>query len=323
MAMSEEQKALNKEWSKQRDRIMHTVKRLKDSGIDVEISFNKPEKVDTNIIDFLSSINRETILEGGENDILSIKVKEEKPTNQSLDYNEEQRRYAKEQGYDEEFILDSERKAKQIELENETAKVSEENYGDYNTTDDFGGYTNIDDNFDETDELAINTGFDYYVDKDTGAKYYDDDTRIYEKDKRGHIIYDETGKPKIREELEHHISMPMSGDDYEQMLWDRMTSKYDNLASEAGEAGEMVRAKMEEWRDNYSVSEIRSAFEAAAADGYEISFADLYMGDTTRLGLLLEVTGKYLPGYEMNDLYDAIRNFAEYEELRQDYEYPV
>ena len=237
MAMSEEQKALNKEWSKQRDRIMHTVKRLKDSGIDVEISFNKPEKVDTNIIDFLSSINRETILDGGENDVLSIKVKEQKPTEQTRDYKEEQRQYAKEQGYDEEFILDSERKAKQIELENEAARVAEENYDDY---------AEIDDNFDETDELAINTGFDYYIDKDTGAKYYDDDTRIYEKDKRGHLVYDETGKPKIREELEHHISTPMSGDDYERMLWDRMTSKFDNLAAEAGEAGEMVMEKMEE-----------------------------------------------------------------------------
>ena len=114
----------------------------------------------------------------------------------------------------------------------------------------------------------------------------------------------------------------MSKEEYEDLMWQQMNSKFENLAEEASPLGDFIKEHLSDWRDNYSVSDVRSAFEQAAADGYELSWADLYEGDLSRLALKLAVIEKYLPGYSETDLLGAVMDLAEYDEMQENYEMP-
>lgn len=171
-------------------------------------------------------------------------------------------------------------------------------------------------------EPEINTAFEFYIDEETGEVFSFDDSRIYEKDKSGHLKVDEHGKLKIKDNLKHKVEVPMSKEEYEDLMWQQMNSKFENLAEEASPLGDFIKEHLSDWRDNYSVSDVRSAFEQAAADGYELSWADLYEGDLSRLALKLAVIEKYLPGYSETDLLGAVMDLAEYDEMQENYEMP-
>lgn len=159
----------------------------------------------------------------------------------------------------------------------------------------------------------------YYRDVNTGTVYDSDDSRIYQRNSQGRLKYDTNGNPLIKPTLARIDEQVMSREEYEALVLELIRSKYENLATDVGS---IVLSRMDEWQKKYSADEIRAAKEAAAADGYDITWADMYDGDEERLALQLDVIESYLPFNDFTQRLNAIQALAQYDDENDNYEEP-
>ena len=159
----------------------------------------------------------------------------------------------------------------------------------------------------------------YFRDVNTGTVYSSEDSRIYMRNSQGRLKYDANGQPLIKPNLAMINEQIMSREEYEALIMELMRSKYENISTEVGA---IVLARMDEWQKKYSADEIRTAKEAAAADGYDISWSDIYEGDEERLALQLDVIENYLPNNNFFDRQAAIMKLAQYDDENENYEEP-
>ena len=159
----------------------------------------------------------------------------------------------------------------------------------------------------------------YYRDVNTGTIYSSEDSRIYMRNSQGRLKYDAKGNPLIKPSLAMINEQAMDREEYEALIMELMRSKYENISTEVGA---IVLSRMDEWQKKYSADEIRTAKEAAAADGYDISWSDIYEGDEERLALQLDVIESYLPNNNFFDRQAAIMKLAQYDDENENYEEP-
>lgn len=232
---------------------------------------------------------------------------------QAQEQQAEEERLAAEEGITvEEYRQRAEQQAQQIEEENR--KAQDEYNRRYRSASKEAAKANPDTFEVKEDEIL------YYEDKNTGTRYSADDSRIFLRDARGYIRHDIYGKPIIKPNLIPVVTSPLSSEDYDDLTIRLLKDKYESMASDRAQ---VVSDFIDKLLQKFSPSRVRYAFESAAADGYEITYADMYEGTSDNLAHKLEEISNRL-GNEARTAFESVaETLSAMDEANESWEPPV